>query len=436
MNQKNIADVSAAYMCSNCGACSAICPAEAIDFRFSSGIGRLYATVDGDICFGCGLCRKVCPSLDEQNLHAAFSESCIGDVRDVFVGRCSDETFFRNAQSGGACSATISHLFDTGEIEAAVVCEMQAGNPPTVKARLITGTEDIYKTQKSCYTPVEILSVLKSAGQYKSIAVVGLPCHIQGLEALMRLGRYENVRYRLGLICDRTLCNTIQDVFIRMSGQFPDYKIVWRHKLLNYNNLCLPYKTAPVSVTSEDKRIRVYPNTYRFWLKDFFTPPRCRVCHDKLNAYADIVFGDPWRMQGVDEQNGSSLVITRTDTGSSLIREMMECGELQLSVHSANELIGGQLVNERKEQVAVYSRAIQMIPSEWDSYLYHQGEDLKILGQAEKKAIREIRRFLSLDAAPKALIVRKACRLIAKKRLMQRFHVPSIKRRIKRVIGK
>lgn len=435
MRKENIEEVSAAYMCSNCGACSAICPTDAVDFRFS-GIGRLYAVVERDKCTGCGLCRKVCPSLDEQDLHEVYADPYIGNIREVFVGRCSDDRLFFNAQSGGACSATISYLFRTKQIDAAAVCKMKPGNPPVVCAKLLTGIEDIEDTQKSCYTPVEILSILKVMRQYKSIAVVGLPCHIQGLESLMRMGRCKNVKYRLGLICDRTLCNTIQDVFIRESGLFPNYKIVWRHKLLNINNLCLPYKTAPVSITSEDKSIKVYPNTYRFWLKDLFTSPRCRVCCDKLNVFADVVYGDPWRMKGIDEQNGSSLVVTRTEAGSALVYEMMTNGEIQLSAHSTDELVRGQLIDKRRKQVATYSRAIHLIPNTIKSYLYNQGENLTILVQAQKKARREIRQFLLLDAAPKSVIIRKACKIIARKRLMQQFHIPGIERRVKKVIRK
>lgn len=231
MSNSNITDVSAARMCSNCGACSAICPTDAIGFKFSN-IGRLYAVVDDEKCINCGLCRKTCPSLDMQNLHSTYPDPYLGKINDILVGRCADEQLFVNAQSGGACSATVSYLFRTGKIDAAIVCGMEAGNPPVVSARLITGIEGLKVTQKSCYTPVDMLSTLKAAKGYESIAVVGLPCHMQGVEALMRLNRFKNIRYRLGLICDRTLCNTIQDVFCSMSGLFPDYEIVWRHKLL------------------------------------------------------------------------------------------------------------------------------------------------------------------------------------------------------------
>ena len=45
---KNIKPVSDSYLCSNCGACYAICPKEAISFEITS-IGRHYATVNDKV---------------------------------------------------------------------------------------------------------------------------------------------------------------------------------------------------------------------------------------------------------------------------------------------------------------------------------------------------------------------------------------------------
>ncbi len=433
MSNSNITDVSAARMCSNCGACSTICPTDAIGFKFSN-IGRLYAVVDDEKCINCGLCRKTCPSLDMQNLHSTYPDPYLGEINDILVGRCADEQLFVNSQSGGACSATVFYLFRTGKIDAAIVCGMDAGNPPVVSARLITGIEGLKVTQKSCYTPVDMLSTLKAAKGYESIAVVGLPCHMQGVEALMRLNRFKNIRYRLGLICDRTLCNTIQDVFCSMSGLSPDYEIVWRHKLLFHNNLCLQYKNAPVTVTSKGKDIRVFPNTFRFLLKDFFTSPRCRVCSDKLNVFADIVFGDPWRMTEVDEERGSSLVITRTASGSELIREMMDAGELALTPRPLGQLIDGQVIEPRKAQIAAYSRAVGVIPDKIDSYLYRQEEARHVSETEEEAARQSIKKFMDTDQLPKSVIIKKARRHIQKELWMQRLHVRGIVRRIKKFI--
>ena len=98
LKMNNISSVSEAYMCSSCGACKAICPKDCISFNFSS-IGRMFAVVDGKNCIDCGLCTKVCPSLDKIGLHNRFEDQYIGNLKKVYVGRCKDEAYFKNAQS-------------------------------------------------------------------------------------------------------------------------------------------------------------------------------------------------------------------------------------------------------------------------------------------------------------------------------------------------
>lgn len=433
--KSNIRDVSEAYMCSSCGACSAICPVDAIRFKFTN-IGRLYADVDSKKCINCGLCRKVCPSLDEQDIHSTFDDAYLGEIKDILVGRCSDERLFRNAQSGGACTATIKYLFTTGKIDAAIVCGMEVGNPPVVSARIITASDNLEKIQKSCYTPVELLSILKKIKDFKSVAVVGLPCQIQGIESLMKMNRFNNISYRLGLICDRTLSNTIMEVFGSLSHMSPDYFVVWRHKLLISNNLCFQYQAAPVSVSSADNKVRIYPNTYRFLLKDIFTAPRCWVCYDKLNTFADIVYGDPWLMSDVDEENGSSLVITRTPKGKTIIDEMMKSGELTLSPRPIEQLLKGQHIEHRKTQMAVYSRAICSLPIKIDSYLYRQQPDWDVPLDEIKEASQMLNRFRLRENMSKSQIIRLAKIHIYKHLFMAKLHIPGIIHRIKNIINR
>ena len=176
----NIQSVSDALLCSNCGACKAICPVNAIAFQTSS-MGRMYAVVNNN-CIECKACTKICPSLDHFNLHKTFS------------------------QSGGACTAIVSYLFERKLIDAAIVCRMYSGNPPVIKSIVINNSNELSACQKSCYTPVDLLSALQNTGEKESIALVGLPCHIQGAVNLMKQSRkFRNISYKLGLICDRTL---------------------------------------------------------------------------------------------------------------------------------------------------------------------------------------------------------------------------------------
>lgn len=396
----NIQHVSDSFMCSNCGACKVICPKETIDFKWSS-MGRMSAQVS-DKCVDCGICTKVCPSLN--NAAACFEDQYVGSIEALYTGRAVDDKIFRNAQSGGAVTAVLSYLLKNKKIDCAVVCKMTAGKTPVVQSTIITDVKDLGQTQKSCYTPVDMLSILKYTKDYESVAFVGLPCHMQGLTLLKKSSkRFHNVKYKLGLICDRTLCASIQDLFVaRYTSQFSkkNIKIDWRRKCLNNKSFC--YKSAPIVVYSDKDECTV-PNSVRFYLKEPFTSPRCRVCSDKINVMADLVFGDPWRMENIDWVKGESVIIARSSLGNNLLREMQANGVLQLVKRKNGEIINGQLIPERKEQVALWKEAIKVLPIQLNSYLTlpSKSVDVKLVSAAQSK----IKTFLHMEQLQKSEVI-------------------------------
>lgn len=364
----NITSVSDSYLCSGCGACKAICTKEAISFTYSN-MGRLIPIVNKD-CVDCGKCKKVCPSIDFYNLHNQYGDRFVGEISSVKVGHSSNFLFYKNAQSGGICASILSFLFAYKKIDCALVCNMDFGKEPYVRAKFITKKEDIYASQKSCYTPVELLSLLKYSHEYKSIAVVGLPCHIQGIVSLMKTSNlYSNISYKIGLVCDRTLCNSIQKIILSYCN-FDQCKIDWRRKSFTKSGVYYPYSSAPVVVYDKSGEETVLPNSYRFSLKDLLTPPRCRVCYDKLNTHSDIVLGDPWSMNNVNMKEGDSLIITRTEKGNEIIDTMIDGNYINVSNREVEEAVIGQHIPERKKSVSEYSKALEIIPSKCDSYLY------------------------------------------------------------------
>lgn len=397
MEQKNIQYISDSYLCSNCGACAAICNLDAISFNWTS-MGRLYAQIDAEKCINCGRCKKVCPSIVEPSSEE-YPDRYVGIIKNSYVGRATDEAIFKNAQSGGVCTAILKYLFDSKKIDCAVVCQMESGCPtPEINARIITEKCKLVNSQKSCYTPIEMLSVLKQTSSFRSVAFVGLPCHIEGLANLQKLNKqYHNITYKIGLICDRTMCRTVMDVFATYTKE-KTIKIDWRRKYdeeIGYH-----YENAPVVVYSakESKRI---PNKHRFLMKEFFTPPRCRVCYDKLNIMADIVLGDPWRMPNVNICEGASVVISRTEKGQSILEEAIRENEISLTMHPSKEVITGQLIDERRESVSKFTSSLKAVCPKTNSYILNTSQ---CSGQIDHK----ITDFIKREEKSKDLVVQEA----------------------------
>lgn len=253
----NIQSVSDSYLCSACGACQAICNRGAITFQ-DSPVGRKYAVVGGE-CIDCGMCRKVCPSLDAHGLSRGVDDKFVGTILGTYIGRATNETIYANAQSGGVCTALLAHLFEDHKIDGAIVVRMDFGITPQIRGVLVTDPSELFKSQKSCYTPVDLLSVLDSCRDCKSIAVVGLPCHIEAVENLQRTKpkQFGNISYRIGLICDRTMAGGINDVVCRLAGsQMGGVKVNWKDKSIGETNQAEARKLK--------KKLRCDTNSHRW----------------------------------------------------------------------------------------------------------------------------------------------------------------------------
>ena len=377
----NVNDVKYSHLCYGCGTCNAICNTNAITMKYDA-IGLLQPVINESICTQCGLCVKICPSVDSKNIQLPkIDDYYVGNYINTLIGKSNDEIIFKNAQSGGMVTAVLKKLFDTKEIDAAIVCKVEFADSYLAKVVVIDSISDLYDCQKSSYIPIDICSAVLLTEKYKSIAVVGTGCHIQGIKALKNLKQKyrDKIKYSLGLICDRTLCKTVTDVLYGDYLKNISKKIVWRDKSLNYKNAKLIIKT-------EDGKIRELPRWQRFVLKDPFTNPRCRICFDKLNVNADIVFGDPWGMNNIDWQNGESVIITRTQIGDELISKMIADGDVYVQKTAMSEIIAGQLIEKRKLQVSsalkFYKRMNWQIPNYAEKLIKESDEfssDKKIL---------------------------------------------------------
>lgn len=390
-NHNNISTVSDNHLCSNCGACIAVCPVNAISMG-KTRIGRMFAEVNSS-CIECGRCLKVCPSRSVEQITGEVSEeSLLGEIQSILIGRSTRTDIFERAQSGGVVTSVLTYLFESGKIDGALLVRMTPSFSPSGEAVIVTSSSELNDTQKSCYTPVALLGALKSASSFFSLAVVGLPCHIRGAVSLAHnLKCLNNIHYKIGLICDRTMCEGIQDILTPSRMRGLKRRIIFRTSG-HVGGKFIPYKESVVSITPEGGEPVLVPRESRFALKDMFTSPRCRICPDKLNVLADITLGDPWGMDGADEKFGNNVIIVRTSVGQQCLEGAVNEGLVLIEKESnREELIRGQHIRERIQQVERYA----------DAYRGVEGKEKRV-----------IRSFYATESSPSWLI-----HITARKRL-------------------
>ncbi len=364
MNYNNISIVTRSELCFGCGACNVICPFKAVKMEFSSN-GRILPQVNILNCTRCGLCVKVCPGIDTSSrLSEKIDSALLGDIRQTMFARSTDTDVFENAQSGGCITETISYLFDEGKIDAAllVVQDFQVAKYVVVNSKM-----ELFRSQTSQYTPVDLVSGLLNLKEYSHVAVVGLPCHIEGIVKLKEISpqKYSNIDYLLGLICAGTQSQLIFDVVKKIAkskiGEIDEHEeIRWRQK--KFSN----YQRADIAIVNPNGNIRRLDNNIRHEAKNFFTPPRCRLCFDKLNLYADIVYGDSWGISGDDTKKGGNVIICRTAKGKDLINQMLEERRIDGRFCPIEEIAKGQGMETKKKDVGrmlyIYGQKSFMTP--------------------------------------------------------------------------
>lgn len=364
MSEKNIQTVVHNELCFGCGTCNVVCPAKAIHMEFSS-MGRLLPEVNENTCTQCGLCLKVCPGIDVSGrLAEKIEPTLLGEMLEVLFARSADEETFTNAQSGGATTETLAYLFDEGLIDAALVVVQEKQH---AKYRVVTTKRDLYVSQTSQYTPVDLVSGLSLLKDFQHVAVVGTPCHLEGIVKLREQfpNKYSNIEYLLGLICAGTQSQLTVDVVKciaekRIGQVAENEEVIWRQK--KFSN----YKRADIAIVAPDGKVRMLDNNIRHTAKQYFTSPRCKLCFDKMNLYADIVYGDAWGVSGDDTKKGGNVIICRTDKGKALVDEMMSKGRLFGRPCPIEEVSKGQGMTKKKKTVdkmaAIYGQNSWQLP--------------------------------------------------------------------------
>lgn len=337
---KNYLDLKAEVwdtgICAACGACVAVCPADAIYFKtgeesthpFNNGYCK--EVVDG---VPCGACYATCPRLDPA------TNEVLGRYMDIISAKAYIP--IPGKQSGGAVTAILVNALEQGMIDAVVTVEQ---DPWTLKpsSTVITSEDVLINQAGSRYNWwVPLVSSLKEAvitRKYRSIAVIGVPCVVQAVRKmldsdhdLLRPFRL-SVRLVIGLFCTETF----------------DYEKLVEGKLISERNIeplnIIHFDVkGKLEITMKDGSLIAIP------LKevDDCVRPGCRVCTDFTAVDSDLSAGS------VGSPKDYTTLIIRTPAGNAVVRSAIENGLLStgpdVDIQAVEKLSGKKLA--RKQEI-------------------------------------------------------------------------------------
>lgn len=323
-------------LCTGCGTCAGVCPANAVTMRILNGL--FLPEIKEDECVGCHLCLECCSgcSLDFEKLNSEVfgkqpDDFTIGNFLECYLGHSADYEIRRNSSSGGIVSHLLIFALEKGLIDGALVVRMNEKKPLEPLPFIARTGKEIVSASKSKYCPVALNVALKEIlaedGKY---AVVGLPCHIHGIrkaESNIK-GLKEKIVLHIGLFCSHTVNFFGTDLLLRKFGVkqeqldridyrgfgWPGFMFI---RLKDGSSLLIPY-------------VGGWNAYWPIFSSFFFTPMRCLMCPDEANELADISVGDAWLPELKEERNGESVIVARTREGEKILNIAASSGAIFL----------------------------------------------------------------------------------------------------------
>jgi len=304
-------EVWATGLCSGCGACVAVCPADALRFvpgNTDAPVNNCYCKAEND-SVPCGACYAACPRVD-----LAGQGRMLGSYQEIVAARSVFPV--ERKQSGGAVTAILVNALDEGLIDAVVTVTR---DPWTMKpsSAVITSSDTLIQHAGSRYSWwVPLLASLKEAvvtRKYRRIAVVGVPCVARATQ-MIRTSDHEllrpyakAIRLVIGLFCTETF-----DYAKLVEGRLQSDRDIepWEIRHLDIK--------GKMDVYLQDERQISIP------LADLeeSVRPGCHVCTDFTALSADVSAGS------VGSPDGYTTLVIRNDIGKGFVDRAVWQGKL------------------------------------------------------------------------------------------------------------
>ena len=258
-----------------------------------------------------------------------------GPYNSLSIGYATDASVRAAAASGGVLTAVLLWLLEKKMIEGAVVTGMSESEPWMPRSYIATTPEQIKSAAQSKYVITSVNELLPQMEQFQGrLAYVGVPGQVQAIRKLQAMNdpSVRRVRYILGPFFGETLHFSSIISFLRSYG-VKDYRQITR--------LYFRYGEWPgrMRVELKDGRVIELKKFHANYLIPFHILKNSLLCTDQSNEFTDISGGDAWAPTYEERGKGFSLVVSRSETGLQILKDMQKEGTLNLTPLGLDEVI-------------------------------------------------------------------------------------------------
>lgn len=262
-----------------------------------------------------------------------------GPWRQILTGHATNPLVRYEASSGGALSALLIHALESGVVDRVIHVAADPDNPTKNLVTCSTSAAEIVAGAGSRYaasSPLSQIDELLSEG--RAIAFVGKPCDVS---ALRRLGQVDervarHVPIMLSFFCGGVPSHNGVNRILATMGVDPENVASFRYRGRGWPGLT-------VATTHDGQAAEMsYAESWGAHLSKE-VQFRCKICPDAVGGVADIAFADAWYggetgYPQFEEQDGRSLIITRSDAGERLLGSALDLGVLAVEPLDVQEI--------------------------------------------------------------------------------------------------
>ena len=321
--------IVAGNLCSGCGACSAIAP-EAVNMSVDVG-GFLRPSQAASITEAEEeLIRRVCPGVSVVQEPKGRQDHVLwGPFVAIRSGFSSNRALRQNASSGGALSALLSYLLEIREIDSVLETRAAPGLPIGNCNTLSTTFDGVISSAGSRYAPSAPLAGLgKNIPANQKSAFVGKPCDVAALRAMERFDPSISIRIPVifSFFCAGVPSLAGARVILEAMGVNERDVVAFRYRGNGWPG------SATATLKNGEQREMSYSASWGGILSKHIQP-RCKICPDGTGGFADIVCADAWATDEkgyplFEEQEGISLIISRTEKGERIVQGALASGKI------------------------------------------------------------------------------------------------------------
>lgn len=344
----NIDPVVSNDLCTQCGACVAMCPHDNIVLDRDEHWRFYPRVVEEDPCIKhCkSLCVEICAGVHEDSslwkkqpiVEKDYKEFCGGPVLQTWIGYSTDDGIRSRGTSGGLITGLLVYLLESGKIDGVLLVGPNNAHPLEHDIMIARTRADIEAAWGSKYYPMPIGKLFRELmHKTEKYAVVLLGCHMRSLRLMERfIPRLRtSVVLRVGIICG--YCSG----FKATVDQAKEWgvKDLYQIKRIDYRDGKWPGNVR-IQAPGIDKHTVIYNFLARLPLT---TNHRCMICSDLMNETADITLGDAWLKELTTRKDeGWSVMAVRNPAVVPLIAEAVRDGALYLEEVDTETFIRSQ----------------------------------------------------------------------------------------------